>query len=384
MWYERGTKYFVQTIERFAARGRRGSFKERLLLLWSCAAAISWRHSCRSTVDPLMPLYFRFRIGNLLYFRRSPVLLRHMTISSRVGVGPRTTAVFSPPATDMRFELSRVPPNPLGEGRWIKTAAALVIGDEILNGKTLDRNSNYFARFCFENGIELKRIEVIPDEEGEIIEASRRMVQKHDFVITSGGIGPTHDDITYASLAKAFDQPLVHHAETLRRMTESLKHRSWMHTQNEEQKRARERMALFPANAELFFVAKDIWVPVVRLEGKLCVLPGIPSLFQKMLGGLKALLPLPPLSERPFRHQIFTPLPESSIAPYLAELQGRVKKEGIRVGSYPFIMKGVFVSLIGRNERRVRELGKEVERHTQGRAVTEQEVLEKKEAAMSL
>jgi molybdopterin-biosynthesis enzyme MoeA-like protein len=67
-------------------------------------------------------------------------------------------------------------------------------------------------------------------------------------------------DITYASLAKAFDQPLVHHAETLRRMTELIKHGSWVHTQNEEQKRARERMALFPANAELFFVARDLWV----------------------------------------------------------------------------------------------------------------------------
>nr|VWO98604.1 BHLH domain-containing protein [Ganoderma boninense] len=66
------------------------------------------------------------------------------------------------------FELSPVPANPLGEGRYIKTAAALVIGDEILNGKTLDRNSNYFARFCFEHGIDLKRIEVIPDEEEDM------------------------------------------------------------------------------------------------------------------------------------------------------------------------------------------------------------------------
>ncbi len=75
-------------------------------------------------------------------------------------------------------------------------------------------------------------------------------------------------------------------------------------------------------------------------------------------------------------------LPESSIAPYLAELQERVKEEGVRVGSYPFFMKGVFVSLIGQNEERVRELGKEVEGQTQGRVVTEQEVLEKKKAAM--
>jgi hypothetical protein len=82
-------------------------------------------------------------------------------------------------------------------------------------------------------------------------------------------------------------------------------------------------------------------------------------------------------------HTVYS-LPESSIAPYLGELQERVKKEGVRVGSYPFFMKGVFVSLIGRNEVRVRELGKEVERQTQGRAVTEQEVIEKKEAAMNL
>jgi hypothetical protein len=75
-------------------------------------------------------------------------------------------------------------------------------------------------------------------------------------------------------------------------------------------------------------------------------------------------------------------LPESSIAPYLAELQERVKVEGVRVGSYPFFMKGVFVSLIGQNEERVRELGKEVEGQTQGRVLTEQEVLEKKRAAM--
>jgi len=77
-------------------------------------------------------------------------------------------------------------------------------------------------------------------------------------------------------------------------------------------------------------------------------------------------------------------LPESSIAPYLAGLQERVREEGVRVGSYPFFQKGVFVSLIGQDEERVRELGKEVERQTQGRAVTEQEVLEKKKAAMNL
>ncbi|ETW77343.1 molybdenum cofactor biosynthesis protein [Heterobasidion irregulare TC 32-1] len=278
--------------------------------------------------------------------------------------------------SEFDFPLSPVPANPLGKGRYIKTAAALIIGDEILNGKTLDKNSNYFARYCFENGIDLKKIEVIPDVEEDIIEASRRMVQKYDFVITSGGIGPTHDDITYASLAKSFNQSLAYHDETLRRMAAMSKNRPWVTQQTEEQKKARDRMALFPDCAEVLFIAKDIWVPVIRLEGKLCVFPGIPSLFQKMLDGLTPFLPFPPASERPFRQQVFTSLPESSIAPYLTSLQERVKSEGVRVGSYPLLMKGVYVSLIGLDEKRVRILSEEVGKEIQGRLVSEAEVRE--------
>ncbi|KAG8216151.1 MoaB/Mog domain-containing protein [Butyriboletus roseoflavus] len=286
------------------------------------------------------------------------------------------------------FAVSPVPTNPLGDGKYIQTAAALIIGyvsssslcsqlthhsDEILNGKTLDRNSNYFARFCFEHGIDLKRVEVIADDEDEIAEASRRMVERYDLVITSGGIGPTHDDITYASLAKAFGQQLSYHAETLTRMEELIRLRPSFTQQNEEQRIARKRMALFPHAAEVLFVAPDIWVPVVRLGGKLCVFPGIPSLFQKMLDSLKHLLPLPPPDARPCRLQVFTNLPESSIAPYLTTLQKRVTPEGIRIGSYPLVLRGVYVSLIGANHDRIRELAVEVEEEVQGRIVSEEE-----------
>ncbi|KAF5392696.1 hypothetical protein D9757_001004 [Collybiopsis confluens] len=252
-----------------------------------------------------------------------------------------------------RFELSPIPSkNPLGEeGRCIRTAAALVIGDEILNGKTMDKNSNYFAKFCFERGIDLKRIEVIPDDQDEITEASRRLVDKYDFVITTGGIGPTHDDITYASLAHAFGQSLTYHSDTLRRLDEMNRYRAWVSKQTYQQREATKRMALFPDQAEVLFVCGDIWVPVVRLEGKLCIFPGIPTLFNKMLDGLSSYLPLPPASERPLRVQIFTELPESMIAPYLTSLHARLKKQkaDIQVGSYPVLGKGVFVSLIGRD-----------------------------------
>ncbi|GJJ14686.1 hypothetical protein Clacol_008953 [Clathrus columnatus] len=267
------------------------------------------------------------------------------------------------------FPTSPIPPNPLGEGKKIKTAAALIIGDEILNGKTQDTNSNFFAKYCFEFGIELKRIEVIADDEDEIIEASRRMVKNYDLVITSGGIGPTHDDITYQSIAKAFNQPLDYHQETLNRLTAQISRRTDLQNQTAEQKTARERMALFPTKAEVLFVGEDIWVPVCRVEGKLCIFPGIPSLFQRMLTGLTPYLPLP--DTRPFRHLIHTSLPESSIAPYLTSLHQRLKPDRIRVGSYPLLQKGVTVSLIGENEAKIREIGEEVAREIQGKVVEE-------------
>ncbi|OXC84411.1 molybdopterin binding domain-containing protein [Cryptococcus neoformans] len=270
--------------------------------------------------------------------------------------------------------------DPLGKGKYIQTAGCIIVGDEVLNGKTKDMNSNFFAQYCFDLGIELKRIEVIADDEDEIIEAARRMTEKYDFVVTSGGIGPTHDDITYASLAKAFNLPLVHHPETLRRMwaLTTPERRAELEKATPAQREARERMALFPTQkeegdvkSEAIFVEADKWVPVVRLAGKLCVFPGIPSLFQQLLLALTPYLPLPPASSKPFRHLIYTGKPESAIAPYLTELQARVKKEGIRIGSYPYLYQGVHISLIGHNIERVKELGREVIQEVDGKVVAE-------------
>jgi len=282
-------------------------------------------------------------------------------------------------------------PNPLGEGQHIKTAGCLIIGDEVLNGKTKDTNSNFFAQFCFDLGIELKRIEVIADDEDEIVEAARRMTKNYDFVVTSGGIGPTHDDITYASLAKAFDLPLQHHKETMERMwtLASAQRKEELEKATPAQKEARARMALFPtleegkegSKSEVLFVKEEMWVPVVRLGGKLCIFPGIPSLFQQLILGLTPYLPLPPASAKPFRHLIFTEKAESVIAPYLTELQARVKKEGIRIGSYPFLYKGVHVSLIGHDVERIRSLGQEVVKELDGKVVSEGQLGAEKEAS---
>lgn len=286
----------------------------------------------------------------------------------------------SAPTYDLpTFEKSSVPRNPLGEGKFVTTAGCLIIGDEVLNGKTRDSNSNYFAKWCFNLGIDLQRIEVIPDDVDDIVEAARRMTQKYDLVITSGGIGPTPDDITYESIAKAFDaEPLQYHDETLRRMQENLAARRRDAGQGEvteDMITARKRMALFPSKSvEVIFCASQLWVPVVRMHGRLCILPGIPRLFEALLDNLEPYVPIDPNRPRPYRMLIHTKRPESNITPFLIELTNKCKAEDIKVGSYPNFGEGVDVSLIGTNFDRLKELAAEVEQAVDGKIVAQGKV----------
>ncbi|KAL7411079.1 MoaB/Mog domain-containing protein [Mrakia frigida] len=279
-----------------------------------------------------------------------------------------STATATPTPT---FPVSEVGSNPLGEGKFIRTAGMIVIGDEVLNGKTRDTNSNFFARHCFDLGIELKRIETIADDPEEIAECARRMVKNYDWVVSTGGVGPTHDDITYGSLADAFEMPLEHHPETLKRMWAMGKARYDLEKQTPEQREARERMGLLPSGkgSEVIFVEQDKWVPVVRLQGRLCIFPGIPALFTSLLVALTPYLSLPPDTEKPFRHLVHTEMAESNIAPGLGRLAEEVRKEGIRVGSYPALQKGVTISLIGKNQERLKELEQRIVQEFEGTVI---------------
>jgi molybdenum cofactor synthesis domain-containing protein len=251
---------------------------------------------------------------------------------------------------------------------------------ELTLHQTVDTNSAWFAKYCFSLGINLKRIEVISDDESEIIEAARRMSANYDFVVTTGGIGPTHDDITYQSIARAFDLPLVLHEPAY----EKMKKLSRPHPSNPNfdwnvdspARKAKLRMIELPYNKDLpdedqvIFASEDLWVPINVVNGNVHIFPGIPRLFEKMLTGLKPRL-LPRLTDPEGKgvHRILfsTPMAESEVAGYLTELSERVEAKGVKVGSYPRWGKSKnTVTLVGRDQDFMESLVAEVEKGVQG------------------
>lgn len=253
----------------------------------------------------------------------------------------------------------------------IQSAAILIIGDEILNGKIRDTNSYFFTNFLFKKGIEVRKILVVGDYEDEIIEAIK-LLDKYDLVITSGGIGPTLDDITYESIAKAFDQPLKLHEETVVKMKKLSKRKAVL---NEQEEKAQLRMAIFPENAKVTFLDNELWVPVVSIKDKFYILPGIPQLFEKLLTLLLQHLN-PRIESNNFkRYFIKTKLTESQISPFLSILQNKSESRNIKIGSYPH-MEHDFntVSILGRekHDEFIRNLVKETEIALEGEEINEE------------
>lgn len=151
--------------------------------------------------------------------------------------------------------------------------AAVIVGNEILNGKTLDTNLNTLAKYIDANGASLEQSVTIRDDINIIAKTVREMSSKHDLVFTSGGIGPTLDDVTYAGVAAAFSLPLARHEETIRRMGNV--------QPDMDLNPARLRMAQLPAVCETLWT-DGLWVPLAVVRN-VYILPGIPRLFNQML-----------------------------------------------------------------------------------------------------
>lgn len=223
------------------------------------------------------------------------------------------------------------------------TAAMLVIGDEILSGRTRDANMYHLAGVLTAHGIDLKEVRVVSDDGAAIIRAMQGLAAQHDHVFTSGGIGPTHDDITADCAAEAFGQTIDVRADARKLLADHYE------KSGKELNEARLRMARIPQNARLIDNPVSI-APGFTIEN--ChVMAGVPSVFRAMV---ESVLPLlsggAPMLSRSLRID----LGEGDIAAPLGDL---AREYGdLSFGSYPFSDKGVYganVVIRGQNSERL-------------------------------
>lgn len=216
------------------------------------------------------------------------------------------------------------------------TAAVIVIGNEILSGRTQDKNVAHIALTLNEVGVRLSEVRVVPDIEAEIIEAVNTLRAKFDYVFTTGGIGPTHDDITAECVAKAFGQKLIQHPEAKRRLMEHYEHSEM------ELNAARMRMANTPEHASLIDNPIST-APGFQVEN-VFVMAGVPSIMRAMLDGIKGgLVGGVPVMSR----TVLCNLGEGMVAGGLGEIQNSYPE--VDIGSYPQYARGEFrVSLVMR------------------------------------
>lgn len=202
------------------------------------------------------------------------------------------------------------------------TAALLVIGDEILSGRTRDVNIGTTAEFCTDLGIELSEVRVVPDVEAEIVAAINALRPRYTYVFTTGGIGPTHDDITADAVAKAFGVKLPINP-VAREMLES----RWRESGTEVNE-ARLRMARIPEGADLIVNSVSA-APGFRIEN-VHVMAGVPIIMKAML---EALLPTLRTGRKVLSRTVPAQVGEGVIAGPLSALQGEYPD--VKMGSYP-------------------------------------------------
>jgi molybdenum cofactor synthesis domain-containing protein len=211
--------------------------------------------------------------------------------------------------------------NRTSEANEIVTAGLLVIGDEILSGRTKDKNIGYIAEYLTAVGIELKEVRVVADEEDIIIEALNALRSRYAYVFTTGGIGPTHDDITADAVAKAFGVSIDYHPEAVA----LLRARFGGADLNE----ARMRMARVPAGAELVH-NKVSTAPGFRI-GNVFVMAGVPTIMQAMLDFVAPTLKT---GAKVLSETVRADAREGDIGGPLAEVAKA--HPGTMIGSYPF------------------------------------------------
>lgn len=218
------------------------------------------------------------------------------------------------------------------------TAAILAIGDEILSGRTRDANIYFLAEWLTARGVSLMEARIVGDEQSDIAEGLNALRAKYDYVFTSGGIGPTHDDITVEAVAAAFGVPVIEHPKAIKLI------RAWYESKGLEVTDARARMARTPEGAVLIDNPVS-GAPGVRIDN-VFVMAGVPRIFQGMLNAIEGEIECG--AKIHSMSATALGLPESVLADQLREIQGALK--GVSIGSYPIDGDEKGVSIIARSE----------------------------------
>ncbi len=198
------------------------------------------------------------------------------------------------------------------------TAGIVIIGDEILSGKFVEENAAFLIGELRALGVELRRITVIPDDLDDIAATVAEAARRFDYVFTSGGVGPTHDDVTMAAIAQAFGTTLTRHPDL-----ESRVRGYW----KDKLADANLRLADVPDGAHLVFGKDNVW-PVVAMKN-VFIMPGVPALFRRKFVDIRDQFRAVPIAAA----RVYTTLDEGELAPHLDAVVAAYP--AIKIGSYP-------------------------------------------------
>ncbi len=219
-------------------------------------------------------------------------------------------------------------------------ASIIIIGNEVLSGRTKDLNTSTLSIWLNSIGISVQEVRVIPDVEKKIIDTVNELRNRFDYVFTTGGIGPTHDDITAETISKAFDLKYGLHKEAFSILEK--------YYEPGEFNEGRQKMAKMPVTAKLILNPSS-GAPGFYVENVFC-LPGVPSILKSMLGGLNnVLVGGDPILSKTINLRTY----ESEIAKSLTNVQNNNKD--VEIGSYPFFRQGKLgVSIVLRSVDKVK------------------------------
>ena len=228
------------------------------------------------------------------------------------------------------------------------TAGIIIIGNEVLSGRTKDINTSTLAKWLNSLGIQVKEVRIIADDEPIIIETVNNLRKRFNYIFTTGGIGPTHDDITAESVSKAFNLNYDFHKEAYSILEKYYK--------PGEFNDGRQKMAKMPTTANLILNPTS-GAPGFYVDNVFC-LPGVPSILQSMIGGLNNIL----IGGDPILNlTISLRTVESEIAKSITEIQN--KNKDVEIGSYPFFKAGklgVSIVLRSSNRNKLDQCNKEI------------------------